>query len=169
MQLEGTSRRLPIYIVVDVSGSMSGAPIEAVNAGLKEMDSALKSDPHALESGYVSIIAFESEARQVLPLTEVQAFTPPSLAAGGGTALGAALRKLGQCLDSEVQAKSANHAGDWKPLVFLMTDGEPTDEWRADSEAFKRRQKARPANLIVIGCGPAVVREQSFENFPNRS
>ena len=111
MQLEGTSRRLPIYLVTDVSGSMAGAPIEAVNMGLKDLEAALKSDPHALESAFISIISFESEARQLFPLTEVGLFSPPSLSTGGGTALGAALRKLGQCLDNELQEKNENQPG----------------------------------------------------------
>ena len=150
------SRRLPIYLLLDVSGSMCGAPIEAVNNGLKDLEAALKSDPHALESAYVSIIAFESDARQIMPLTEAGQFRAPILDASGGTSLGKALSYLGQCLDREVHPKSATHPGDWKPLIFLMTDGEPTDDWQGPSLDFKRRKAYRPANLIAIGCGPHV-------------
>lgn len=156
MELEGTSRRLPIYLLLDVSGSMSGAPIEAVNNGLKDLEAALKSDPHALESAYVSIVAFESDSQQIIPLTEAGQFRAPILDASGGTSLGKALNFLSQCLDREVQPKSANHPGDWKPLIFLMTDGEPTDEWQGPAQDFKNRTVSRPANLIAIGCGPYV-------------
>ncbi len=156
MQLEGTSRRLPIYLVLDISGSMSGAPIEAVNNGLKDFEAALKSDPHALESAHVSIIAFESDSEQILPLTEAAQFRAPILDAQGGTSLGKALTLLGQCLDSDVQPKSADHPGDWKPLIFLMTDGEPTDAWEGPAEEFRARASQRKANLITVGCGPHV-------------
>jgi uncharacterized protein YegL len=156
MQLEGTSRRLPIYLLLDVSGSMSGAPIEAVNNGLKDFEAALKSDPHAIESAYVSVITFESEAKQIIPLTEAARFRAPALDAGGGTALGRALNVLSQCLDSDVKPKSCDHPGDWKPLVFLMTDGDPTDDWRSSLTDFRNRTAQRPANLIPIGCGPNV-------------
>lgn len=156
MQLEGTSRRLPIYLVLDVSGSMAGAPIEAVNAGLRDFESALKNDPHALESAYVSVVSFGSEATVLMPLTEAGAFVAPALVAGGQTALGDALAKLGRSLDADVKEKDANHPGDWKPLIFLMTDGEPTDDWRSSLAAFRARRTRRPANLIAIGCGPAV-------------
>lgn len=156
MELEGTSRRLPIYLLLDVSGSMCGAPIEAVNNGLKDLEAALKSDPHALESAYVSIIAFESDTQQIIPLTEAGKFGAPVLDASGGTSLGKALNFLGQCLDREVQPKSSDHPGDWKPLIFLMTDGEPTDEWEGPARDFKNRTATRPANLIAIGCGPHV-------------
>ncbi|MFH0821224.1 MAG: VWA domain-containing protein [Pseudomonadota bacterium] len=154
MQLEGTSRRLPIYLVMDVSGSMSGAPIEAVNNGLKDFEAAVKSDPHALESAYISVITFESDAKQIIPLTEAGKFSAPVLDASGGTALGKALQMVGRCLDNDLKPKGPDHPGDWKPLIFLMTDGEPTDEWQGPARSFRSSQTVRPANLIAIGCGP---------------
>lgn len=156
MQLEGTSRRLPIYLMLDVSGSMSGAPIEAVNNGLKDFEAALKSDPHALESAYVSVITFESEPQQLVPLIEAGQFRAPLLDAMGGTSLGKAITLLGQCLERDVKPKSLDHPGDWKPLIFLMTDGEPTDSWEGPVETFRSRATSRSANLIAIGCGPNV-------------
>jgi len=156
MELEGTSRRLPIYLMLDVSGSMSGAPIEAVNNGLKDFEAALKSDPHALESAHVSIITFESEAQQLMPLTEAGQFKAPVLDAQGGTALGKALDVMGHCLERDVRPKSSDHPGDWKPLIFLMTDGEPTDSWEGPADNFRNRAANRSANLISIGCGTSV-------------
>ena len=158
MQLEGTSRRLPIYLLLDVSGSMSGAPIEAVNNGLKDFEAALKSDPHALESAYVSIITFESDTEQIMPLTEAGHFRAPVLDSGGGTSLGKGLTLLGQCLGRDIQPKSPDHPGDWKPLIFLMTDGEPTDEWRGPAGDFRNRSAQKVANLVAVGCGPSVNR-----------
>jgi uncharacterized protein YegL len=165
MQLQSTSRRLPIYLLIDVSGSMSGAPIDAVNAGLRDFETALKSDPHALESAYVSILTFESSSQQIVPLSEAGCFSAPSLQTGGGTSLGSALRLLGECLDRDIQEKGPQHPGDWKPMVFLMTDGEPTDKWRPELAALKGRHQRRPTNLMAIGCGPqanvAVLKEIS--------
>jgi len=135
---------------------MCGAPIEAVNNGLKDFEAALKTDPHALESAYISIVTFEIEARQIMPLTEAGQFKAPILDAGGGTSLGRALTLLGQCLENDVKPKSEDHPGDWKPLIFLMTDGEPTDSWEEPAEQFKRRFSSKAANLIAIGCGPSV-------------
>lgn len=154
MELEGTNRRLPIYLVIDVSGSMSGGPIDAVNTGLREFEGALKADPHALETAYISVITFSDEAKQVSPLTEAGQFTAPRLSTATSTNLGAAIRLLGQSIDRDVQEKSDNHPGDWKPLIFLMTDGQPTDStWSQDAATFSNRQKSRPANVVAIGCG----------------
>src|SRR5689334_17773945 len=119
---EVQGRRLPVYLVLDCSGSMAGEPIEAVRSGIKTLLGDLRGNPMALETTYLSVITFESTANQVCPLTEIGSFKEPSLKAGGGTSLGAALELLERCLDSEVRASSPTQKGDWKPLIFLMTD-----------------------------------------------
>ena len=67
-------RRLPVYLLLDCSGSMMGEPIEAVRQGVKALLSELKGDPQALETAYLSVITFDSSARQVIPLTELMQF-----------------------------------------------------------------------------------------------
>ncbi len=61
-------RRLPVYLLLDTSGSMYGEPIEAVKNGVQTLISTLRSDPYALETAYISIITFNSTAQQVSPL-----------------------------------------------------------------------------------------------------
>ena len=62
-------RRLPVYLLLDTSGSMYGEPIEAVKNGVQTLLTTLKQDPYALETAYVSVITFDSSARQAVPLT----------------------------------------------------------------------------------------------------
>lgn len=91
-------RRLPVYLLLDTSGSMYGEPIEAVKNGVQTLISTLRSDPYALETAYISIITFNSTAQQVSPLTELAAFQQPNIEASGCTALGVALELLSQKL-----------------------------------------------------------------------
>lgn len=72
-------RRLPIYLLLDTSGSMMGEPIEAVKQGVKALLSELKSDPQTIETAYLSVITFDSHARQVVPLTELCSLVSQSL------------------------------------------------------------------------------------------
>ncbi len=130
-------RRLPVYLLLDVSGSMAGEPIESVKNGVQMMQSALRKDPYALESAYISVITFESNVNQIVPLTEVAQFQPPSLTAGGGTSLGGALQKVCECASRELVKSTPDQKGDWKPLVFIMTDGAPTDSVEPGVQAFK--------------------------------
>jgi uncharacterized protein YegL len=145
------SRRLPVYLLLDVSGSMSGEPIEAVRMGLRALLNDLQGDPNALDTVWLSVITFESSARQVVPLTEIGSFTEPALHASGSTALADALKLLTRSIDKEVRKNTPTQKGDWKPLVFLMTDGCPDAGWEAAADELKKK---RPGNIIACAAGP---------------
>lgn len=146
-----TVRRLPVYILADVSGSMQGTPIESVKSGIRQLHRDLMSDPQAIESAYLSILTFGNSAQQLVPLTEVALFNPPDLSASGNTNFGDALRLLLDCFEQEVTRTTAEQKGDWKPLVFILSDGAPTDTtWPDYAQQLRAR---RPANIIAVACG----------------
>lgn len=140
-------RRLPVYLLLDTSGSMSGEPIEAVKNGVQVLISTLRQDPYALETAYLSVITFDSSARQVVPLSELSVFQMPDIKATGTTSLGEALALLAQKIDSEVQKTTPDTKGDWKPLVFLMTDGMPTDDYKRGLTELKKRKTG-----MIVAC-----------------
>lgn len=135
-------RRLPVYLLLDTSGSMSGEPIEAVKNGVQVMISSLRQNPQAIETAFISIITFGSTADQIIPLTDLASFQMVDLRASGTTSLGAALKLVSNKIDTEVNKTTAEQKGDWKPLVFIMTDGLPTDDWQSGLSEFKRRKTA---------------------------
>jgi uncharacterized protein YegL len=153
-------RRLPVYLLLDTSGSMVGAPIEAVRLGVDQFRREVDSDPFAKESVYMGIITFGGEARFVTKgLISFEdffsGFQPGSLSAGGQTPLGQAFWLLVESLDKDVKSSvKGGEKGDWKPLVFILTDGEPTDEWKGPRQVILDRQTKKVINVITVGCGP---------------
>ncbi|HQG93268.1 MAG TPA: VWA domain-containing protein [Acidobacteriota bacterium] len=146
-------RRLPVYFLIDCSHSMRGQPIALVRQGLDQMTQDLRKDPFALETVYLSILTFSTGARQDVPLTPVYAFRMPELAAKGRTDLGAGLKLLVECLDSEVQKTSEGQKGDWRPIAFLLSDGGPGDNWIKPAKAIMARHEARALTMIAVAFG----------------
>jgi uncharacterized protein YegL len=122
-------RRLPVYFLLDTSGSMFGEPIEALNNALSGMINTLRTDPQALDSLWISIITFDRDVTELVPLTELVNFQLPQISCpqSGPTHTGRALEVLQDKVRREVRRGSAEQKGDWKPLLFLFTDGKPSD------------------------------------------
>ncbi len=124
-----------------------GEPIEAVKNGVQVMVSTLRNNPQAIETAFISVITFDSSARQLIPLTELSNFQMKDIQATGTTSLGDALKVLSTSIDNEVAKTTPETKGDWKPLVFIMTDGMPTDDWKSGLAEFQKRKAG-----IVVAC-----------------
>lgn len=122
-------RRLPVYFLLDTSGSMYGEPIQALNNALSGMVNTLRSDPQALDSLWISIVTFDREVKELMPLTELVQFQLPEITCpqSGPTHTGLALETLYRKVKAEVITGNESQKGDWKPLLFLFTDGKPSD------------------------------------------
>jgi uncharacterized protein YegL len=157
-------RRLPVYLLLDTSGSMSGEPIEAVKNGVQVMISSLRQNPQAIETAFISVITFDSTAQQVIPLTDLASFQMVDIKATGVTALGEALKLVAQKIDTEVAKTTAEQKGDWKPLVFIMTDGIPTDDWQPGLAEFKKRKTAFTVACAAGSGADAAILKQITDN-----
>lgn len=122
-------RRLPVYFLLDTSGSMNGEPIQALNNALSGMINNLRSDAHAAETLWISIITFDREVKELVPLTGLESFQLPEIVCpeSGPTFTGKALEVLYDKVNNEIRRGSPTQKGDWRPLLFVFTDGKPSD------------------------------------------
>lgn len=145
-------RRLPIYFLIDVSESMVGEPVQQVEEGLSQIIQALKTDPYAIETVWVSIIVFAGQAKTLVPLQEIINFYPPRFPIGSGTSLSKGLGHLMYELRRNLIKTTYEQKGDWKPIVFLFTDGVPTDDTATVIAEWKANWQ-RTANMVAISFG----------------
>jgi len=145
-------RRLPVYFLIDISESMVGDQITSVEEGISNVIQELKKDPYALETVFISIIVFAGKAKTLLPLTDIITFYPPKFSIGSGTNLGDGLGQLMFEMRKNYVPTTPDKKGDWKPIVFLFSDGAPTDN---PTNAFNewKQSWANKCSMIAISLG----------------
>ena len=155
-----TMRKLPIFILVSCS---SYEAIDSIRTGLRFLHSELMQDPSAIECCELGVIVFGDDAWQVTKLCPVDAFKPPILdpAPQGGSTLGAAFSTLRAAISRDVKAKTGTFAGDFRPIVFVITDSDPRDDWRSALTNLKTLDSRMPQIALLV-CGSDVT--QPFVN-----
>ncbi|MCI5163267.1 MAG: VWA domain-containing protein [Candidatus Electrothrix sp. AX5] len=160
-------RRLPLYILVNCSKSMEGEPIQAAMNGIKVMVSTLHNDPYILETLWVSIIVFANGAWQVTPLTDLVSFNVYELFTdiSNESKLGAAFELLNNAINREVIPTTWDRRGDFRPIVIVLTDRNPTDRWVSTANALLKKKRHRIE--LVIYCVGTEIEPDIFSIIPN--
>lgn len=151
-----TARRMPVYFLLECSDSMRGAPIMAVEQGVQLLHNELSNIPQAVDAVHLSVVAYSTYAQQVAPLTPLPSFSSPPLMVGGTRNLGNALRVLGSSIYADLIRGSETAKGDYKALIFWITDGEPADDWQAGLKYFQERTSGLLGNFVALGAGDSV-------------
>lgn len=150
------ARRLPVYVLIDVSGSMIGEPIQSVQVGLEAMLQSLKQDPYALDSVWLSLISYGTEVKVLVPLTELEKFVLPHLEVKDAamTNLGEGLETLCQQYDAEIAKSTPDKKGDWRPILIIMTDGKPSDSQKYNRMAERVCKDYNFSRIVCCAAGP---------------
>jgi uncharacterized protein YegL len=158
-----TERVLPFYLVVDQSASLGGSPIATINMALRELHRTVTENPAAEHSAQLGIIGFSDTARTILPLSDLQAISEiPALEAYGSTVYSNAFELLHGEIESDVHRLKADGGTVYRPVVFFVSDGQPTDgtSWR---DSYSRLMNStRHPKIVAFGIGsadPAVLAE----------
>lgn len=147
--------RCPCVVLLDVSGSMAGAPIAALNAGLQTFQHELQGDSLAAQRVEVAIVTFGGSVTTACDFQGAQSFQPPALVAGGDTPLGEAVRRgIEMVAQRKTMYKQAGlHY--FRPWIFLLTDGGPTDEWQTAANLVRQGETAKAFAFFAVGVAGA--------------
>jgi len=125
---ENPEPRCPCVLLLDTSGSMRGAPIAALNEGLRTFATDLSQDSLASRRVEVAVVTFNNEVQVAKDFITADQFEPPVLSAGGQTFMGTGINKALDLLQARKSQYRANGIAYYRPWVFLITDGEPQGE-----------------------------------------
>jgi uncharacterized protein YegL len=143
--------RLPCVLLLDVSGSMAGKPLAELNQGLIDYRKELQADSLASRRVEVAIVTFGGEVRTVCDFTTAEAFSPPTLTESGQTPMGAAIEHALSMVQKRKQAYRDNGIPYFRPWVFMITDGVPTDAWQAAADKVKQAEEMRGLCFFAVG------------------
>ena len=142
--------RCPCLLLLDVSGSMSGQPITELNMGLTTFKDELTTDALAMKRVEVGIVTF-GPVRTELPFQSAASFCPSTLTAQGDTPMGAAICHGLDMVRQRKDEYRANGISYYRPWVFLITDGGPTDDWRSAASIVQAGEAAKAFAFFAIG------------------
>ncbi len=142
--------RCPCVLLLDVSGSMNGRAIDELNAGLNTFRDELLADPLATKRVEVAMVTF-GPVKVEMPFTGASVFYPPTLQAQGDTPMGEAIRQALNLLEDRKQEYRSNGIAYFRPWVFLITDGAPTDQWQTAAAALREGEASKKFAFFAIG------------------
>jgi uncharacterized protein YegL len=142
--------RCPCVLLLDTSGSMSGTKIAELNSGLETFAEELRSDTMAAKRVEVSMVTF-GPVQTVQHFVTADTFQAPTLVASGDTPMGAAIQHAVELVAERKAAYKANGIGYYRPWVFLITDGAPTDNVSAATAAIREGEASKSLMFYAVG------------------
>lgn len=170
--------RCPCVLLVDTSGSMSEVVadsgrdlgyntqidgqtyravsggttrIDLVNEGLRAYQADVAADPLAAQRVEVSVITFGGTVQTVTPFVTAAQFAPPVLTANGETPMGAAIVRAVDAVTARKREYRQNALHFYRPWIFFITDGEPTDAWAAAAERVREGEAKKQFAFFAVG------------------
>lgn len=144
--------RCPCVLLLDTSGSMNGQPIAQLNAGLLQFKEELMADSMAMQRVEVALVTF-GPVHVVADFQTPDLFEPPHLRAGGDTPMGAAIVQGLDMLEARKAVYKQAGVAYYRPWVFLITDGGPTDHWQTAAARVRQGDSAERKAFSFFAVG----------------
>ncbi len=151
---ENPEPRCPCLLLLDTSGSMSGEPIRELNQALQLFRRELVADSMTAKRVEVALLTF-GPVELVTDFVSASNFIPPTLESKGDTPLGKALEVGLELLRARKQRLRDNGVDLYRPWIFLITDGDPTDDWRRMIEQIKTGEEHKSFLFFALAVNHA--------------
>jgi uncharacterized protein YegL len=142
--------RCACVLVLDTSGSMQGKPIEELNEGLAQFKRELLTDEMATKRVEVAVVGF-GPVQVLSSFATPDVFEPPLLVANGDTPMGAAISQAMTLVDQRKQEYKQFGIAYYRPWIFLITDGAPTDAWQTAASALQQGEREKKFQFFAVG------------------
>lgn len=143
--------RCACILLLDTSGSMSDEPINALNVGLQTFRDELVKDDLAKKRVEVAIIEFNSKVNLVQDFVQAEDFSPPTLSATGTTSMGEGIEKAIEAVKDRKEKYKANGITFFRPWIFMITDGSPTDSITQATIKVKDGEQNKSFAFFAVG------------------
>jgi uncharacterized protein YegL len=143
--------RCPVVLLLDTSGSMDCGPIDQLNKGIETFKNAVLRDDKASLRVEVAIVTFNSSVSVIQEFVAIDEFTPPKLFASGTTSMGMGIKRALDLAENRKSFLKAQGNAYYKPWVFMITDGSPTDDWKAAADQVHTAVENRKLSFFAVG------------------